>query len=597
MAAEIPVCTPVSLPAELQFAAAASAVRENPANAPMFAVAGDLPILPPEHIAVLTGRYWGPDPAAPGRPRRFTVGFLDNPDAATRRLILAHANAWAEHAYIEFVESSVSPLIRIDRGPGGYYSYLGTDNEHIPADQQTMNLEGFTARTSDAEYRRVVRHEFGHCLVGDTRIDCPRDLEKYPTGIPIRELVGQEPWVYAWSGGTLVIRKASRVWLSKRSAPIVRVTLRKGSGRKPNTYLPPLELVGTPDHPVLLSDGVMWKNLGDLQPGDRLCSMYRQSNGARSTINWTGQPDRIREHVFVCDAVYGLRPDGHDAHHINERMLDQRPNNLEWKEESAHHRDHSIGRRDSPETTAKRVAASLGRTHTDETRAKMSRSQRAKLPASAETRAKISSATKGKKQSAELVARRTEAMKQFYAAGGRSGMFGKTASDETRAKQSASMKATFARKREATVNHIVVSVEPAGVADVYDMTVPDANCFVANGVVVHNSLGCPHEHMRRELIARLDRAKVYVHFRRTQGWSREAVDQQVLTPLDDRSILGTPPDQTSIMCYQLGGEITIDGRPIIGGTDINSSDAGFMARIFPGRTSMAARTATVVETT
>jgi len=59
------------------------------------------------------------------------------------------------------------------------------------------------------------------------------------------------------------------------------------------------------------------------------------------------------------------------------------------------------------------------------------------------------------------------------------------------------------------------------------------------------------------------------------------VDQQVLTPLDARTIIGTEPDQDSIMCYQLPGEITRDGKPIRGGTDINQSDAAFSGLIYP----------------
>ena len=105
-----------------------------------------------------------------------------------------------------------------------------------------------------------------------------------------------------------------------------------------------------------------------------------------------------------------------------------------------------------------------------------------------------------------------------------------------------------------------------------------------NRVIRHeagHTLGFPHEHMRRELVARIDRQKAYDYFRRTQGWSPAMVDQQVLTPLDERSIVGTPADQTSIMCYQLPGMITRDGQPILGGPDINATDRGFARRIYP----------------
>jgi len=96
-----------------------------------------------------------------------------------------------------------------------------------------------------------------------------------------------------------------------------------------------------------------------------------------------------------------------------------------------------------------------------------------------------------------------------------------------------------------------------------------------------HTLGFPHEHMRRELVARIDPQKAYTYFRATQGWDRPMVDAQVLTPLQDRSIFGTPADQDSIMCYQLPGQITTDGQPIRGGLDINTTESGFAALIYP----------------
>lgn len=96
-----------------------------------------------------------------------------------------------------------------------------------------------------------------------------------------------------------------------------------------------------------------------------------------------------------------------------------------------------------------------------------------------------------------------------------------------------------------------------------------------------HTLGFPHEHMRKELVARIDPAKAYRFFLATQGWNKQMVDQQVLTPLDDSSIFGTAPDQDSIMCYQLPGQITFDGLPIRGGTDINATDFAFAAVVYP----------------
>ncbi len=96
-----------------------------------------------------------------------------------------------------------------------------------------------------------------------------------------------------------------------------------------------------------------------------------------------------------------------------------------------------------------------------------------------------------------------------------------------------------------------------------------------------HTLGFPHEHMRKELVARIDPQKAYKWFLETQGWPKDVVDAQVLTPLDDASIYGTAVDDTSIMCYQLPGDITKDGEPIPGGTDINATDSSFAGQIYP----------------
>jgi len=55
----------------------------------------------------------------------------------------------------------------------------------------------------------------------------------------------------------------------------------------------------------------------------------------------------------------------------------------------------------------------------------------------------------------------------------------------------------------------------------------------------------------------------------------------VLTPIEESSLLGTPvADPKSIMCYQLPGEITVDGNPIPGGLDIDASDFAFAGSIY-----------------
>ncbi len=71
-----------------------------------------------------------------------------------------------------------------------------------------------------------------------------------------------------------------------------------------------------------------------------------------------------------------------------------------------------------------------------------------------------------------------------------------------------------------------------------------------------HTLGFPHEHMRKALVAKIDPAKAIAYFERTQGWSEEEVRAQVLTPIEESTLRGTAADAKSIMCYQILGELT-----------------------------------------
>jgi Astacin (Peptidase family M12A) len=160
---EMPGCVIKQLPKKLLIKAAETARAINPANAPVFgltnAVSGKfLVVQDPLRIAVITAKYWG------AKPRKWTVSFMESTPANLKKRIISHMNAWSKCGNVSFVPTNGTGEVRISRGPGGYWSYLGTDILHIPKDSQTMNLEGFTMSTPESEYKRVVRHETGHTL-------------------------------------------------------------------------------------------------------------------------------------------------------------------------------------------------------------------------------------------------------------------------------------------------------------------------------------------------------------------------------------------------------------------------------------------------
>jgi hypothetical protein len=128
----------------------------------------------------------------------------------------------------------------------------------------------------------------------------------------------------------------------------------------------------------------------------------------------------------------------------------------------------------------------------------------------------------------------------------------------------------------------IESSHPTMNLDSFTMDTPDSEFFRVVRHETGHTLGCPHEHMRRDLVERIDVDKAIAYFGATQGWDPDQVRRQVLTPLEDASLWGTDRfDQNSIMCYQLPGTITKDGQPILGGYDIDESDFAFMAKVHP----------------
>jgi len=103
------------------------------------------------------------------------------------------------------------------------------------------------------------------------------------------------------------------------------------------------------------------------------------------------------------------------------------------------------------------------------------------------------------------------------------------------------------------------------------------------GTVCHvtgHTMGITHEHLRRDLVELIDEDKAIEYFRRTQGWNGEEVRLQVLTPIEESSLLGIPhADLASIMCYQIPGEITKNGKPIYRDRMIDAD--GFAAKLYP----------------
>ena len=160
------VCRPRSLPRKRHDSATRRAVEVNPANSVEVRRVLRTPIGRrggAKRLAVVKGRRW------PATGVRLTVSFMDTPSRELRRRILEHMNAWDKTANVVFRETRGVGQVRIARldepeDMAGYWSWIGTEILEIDEDEPTLNLEGFTTKISEAEFRRVVRHEAGHTL-------------------------------------------------------------------------------------------------------------------------------------------------------------------------------------------------------------------------------------------------------------------------------------------------------------------------------------------------------------------------------------------------------------------------------------------------
>ena len=159
------LCRPRKLPLEKLAVAERRAIEVNPENEFDRRTVELEPIRrgEPRRIAVVIARKW------PKSGVKLSVSFLDGAKSDLRKRILLHMNAWGSTANVKFVETAGVGQVRIARldspeEDAGYWSYIGTEILDTPEDEPTLNLDSFTMRTPESEFRRVVRHEAGHTL-------------------------------------------------------------------------------------------------------------------------------------------------------------------------------------------------------------------------------------------------------------------------------------------------------------------------------------------------------------------------------------------------------------------------------------------------
>lgn len=318
------------------------------------------------------------------------------------------------------------------------------------------------------------------CVTGDTLIDMPGGKR------PIKDLVGESPYVYCCIDGCVALRRATNIRMTRKKAPVVRILMDKG------------ELRLTADHLVMLRDGT-YTEAGQLRPGNRLKVLGRHVTMDGYTR--IGLTDESRsgtlEHRFVYEQLFGSLPEGYHVHHIDGNRWNHAPDNLLALPMEEHNTRHHKGKTMSDEARARMSVgikaswaanheeraeitrqnataahlANVGRIPTDETRRRISETSKERWQ-DPEYRGKIRAARVGHRHTPESI-EKMRANKLAYWASRRA------------EEQRAAMEAARDDKGKFS-NHGVIAVLPDGYADVYNMEVEEAQNYIANDVVVHN---------------------------------------------------------------------------------------------------------------
>jgi hypothetical protein len=205
MAEIIKACLDKFAPPELEDSAKEIAVAENPANRGRQAG--------PFEIAAVTHYMWEPGSTV-------SVRFLGGePGVQTR--VEHYAHKWEQFANIKFQFVTAGPAqVRVAFMVGdGSWSRLGTQ-ALLWQDQQlpTMNFGWLRPDTEDAEYSRVVLHEFGHAL------GCIHEHQHPENGIPWNTerayaYYGQQGWTKEEVDFQVFLRYSKRITKSSTFDP------------------------------------------------------------------------------------------------------------------------------------------------------------------------------------------------------------------------------------------------------------------------------------------------------------------------------------------------------------------------------------------
>lgn len=336
------------------------------------------------------------------------------------------------------------------------------------------------------------------CITGDSLIDTAfRDKSKYPNGVPIKELVGQEGiYVYSFDlvRQELTVGRVNKIWKTGRKK-VYRVTYEWKYPDKDKVVFLRDSIKVTNNHQFLLKRKIKhdpflglktesnYLSLNDgLKVGHSLQPFLRRSY--EYCYIGTSWKSMVREGRYLLG--WGLNRrlmSGEDCHHADENKHNDCWNNLELHTTENHARLHIQTKNpmDNPTHRDKHRKAVVKGSY----RSDMSKKLRCYLsdPINYEKRLKQIECTNEARSDTVKNLYKDPEYYYHYLIGRKNSPKFNLPEDWVERK----FKERFPGESIPVDNHKVVAIEYVGIEDVYDMEVEGHHNFAVNGIFVHNS--------------------------------------------------------------------------------------------------------------